>query len=144
MTEDGTPSSTVRGKDPQPLNAVFSAYDVTTVRPERDITQFFRDAAVSLGAELDALRTRQSESDVALATADERVRSLRHQVATLRRVQLLAGLLGVLGAVLVGFGVNFLSSDKPTPGWVMLILGGLIQLVAVAAPYIDRDDEARS
>lgn len=144
MTDAGTPSSTGPFKDPQPLYAVIAAYDVTTVRPERDVALLFRDAAVSLSAELDALRTRQSETGVALATAEERVLSLRHQLSTLRRVQLLASWLGLLGAVLVGFGVNFLTSDKPVSGWVMLIAGALMQLVAVATSYVDRDDDASS
>lgn len=135
-------SSNERAMDPQPLYAVIAAYDVTTVRPERDVSLLFRDLAVSLGAELETLRIKQTGNEVALAAAEERTLSLRRQLETLRRVQLLAGSLSLLGAVLVGFGVNYLSSDKPSPGWVMLMLGGLMQLGSLATAFVDRDSGA--
>lgn len=128
--------------DPQPLYAVIAAYDVTTIRPERDVALLFRDTAVSLSAELEALRVNHSATEVELATAREREFSLRHQLATLRRLQMIAGALTVLGATLVGFGVNYLTSDMPTPGWSMLIVGGLLQLGAIIAPLVDRDQPA--
>ena len=59
---------------------------------------------------------------------------------TLRRFQVLASSLSLLGAVLVGFGVNYLTSEMPTPGWAMLALGAVMQLGALVAPLLDREE----
>lgn len=139
MTDKDSASSSIP-LEPQPLYAVIAAYDVTTRRPERDIALLFRDAAVSLSAELDALKADHRKVEVTLATAHERNTSLRRQLATLRRFQVLASSLSLLGAVLVGFGVNYLTSDMPTPGWAMLALGAVMQLGALVAPLVDREE----
>jgi hypothetical protein len=139
MTGAASPPSPT-SREPQPLYAVIAAYDVTTIRPERDIALMFKDAAVSLSAELDSLRADHSHVRETLATSEERNVSLRRRLSTLRRIQLLVSSLSVLGAVLVGFGVNYLTSDEPAPGWTMLVLGAVMQLGALAAPLVDRED----
>lgn len=126
-------------RDPQPLYAVWAAYDVSTVRPERDITMMFRDAAAALNAELDALRAEHIRSQVALATSNEKVLSLREEVKGLRRIQLFAACVAVIGSILIGVGVNLLTSESSTPGWIMLLLGALLELFAIASPWWGRE-----
>ena len=134
------PAPAASGPEPLPLHAVIAAYDVSTRRPQRDIAQLFRDVAASAGAEVQVLRADLSHKEVTLAVADERNASLRHRLATLRRIQLLAASLSLLGAVLIGFGVNYLTSGTDNPGWVMLALGAMMQLGSLAASLVDREE----
>jgi len=46
----------------------------------------------------------------------------------------------LLGAVLVGFGVNYLTAGQSTPGWLMLGLGALLQVSALFVTFIVRED----
>jgi hypothetical protein len=142
MNDNGDAHAGVAPPDPQPLFAVIAAYDVTTTRPHRDTTLLFRDIAADAHAEREALRVKNSANEVALASANEQVQWLHRQLATARRAQFLGATLGVVGTILVGFGVNFLTSDKPAPGWVMLLAGVVVELAALLLSFLVRDDSA--
>ena len=130
--------------DPQPLYALIAAYDVTTTRPHRDTAQLFRDMAASAHAEQERLRTANSAKEVELAASKARIQALDRQVANLRRVQFLGATMSLLGAILVGFGVNYLTSGQTTPGWLMLGLGGLLQASALFSTFVIRQDASAS
>lgn len=123
----------------QSLYQVYMGYDVTASRAPREAAQFFQGVAASNEGELGALRVKNSANEVALATAEEQIRSLQKQSTALRRGQGLGAVVSLLGAVLIGFGVNYLTSEVSTPGWVMLVLGGLLQLGVVVATFVNRE-----
>ena len=135
---DGHPGTS--GTEPQPLYALIAAYDVTTARPHRDTAQLFRDMAASAHAEQERLRAANSAKELELAAAKAQVQALHRQVSTLRRVQFLGAATSLLGAVLVGFGVNYLTAGQSTPGWLMLGLGALLQVSALFVTFIVRED----
>lgn len=119
--------------------SVFATYDVTTKRPKDDITKMFRDLSISLGNELRTLRDDHEKSSVALAAAHESISGLQNRLRTLRRIQFFAGALSLIGAVLIGFGVNYLTADQPTLGWTTLGLGILMELGSLGTTLVDRD-----
>lgn len=132
------------GPDHPPLHAVFASYDVATKIPHRDITALFRDLASSLVSELEAERARHSMSELALVAAEEQAISLRRQLAMLVHAHALMAVMSLLDAILVGFGVAYLTSDQPASGWVMLALGVLMQVAVIAAPAIGLERSERS
>jgi F0F1-type ATP synthase assembly protein I len=74
-----------------------------------------------------------------LVKADEQVAGLQRQLKIARKTQALAGILSLVGAILIGFGVNYLTDGRATPGWAMLISGGLMQLGPLVASFLDRE-----
>jgi hypothetical protein len=123
---------------PRPLFQVIAAYDVWTASPQQNVTQFFRDTSVSLSSDLEKLRDTHQSTLISLATAKEQLQAQQRQLEDVKRMQLLGSAMGLAGAILVGFGVNYLTSEVPTPGWTMLVLGALLQMAAIGAQLIHK------
>ncbi|MEY8656082.1 hypothetical protein [Brachybacterium paraconglomeratum] len=133
-----TASDPQRG--PRPLMEVYAAYDVTTVRPDQDVAQLFRDATVSLTNDLEELRSTHQETLISLATLREQLTAGQRQLEERRHAQALGSIMGLVGTILVGFGVNFLTSGDQSPGWAMLALGAVLEIAAILSQFIHRKE----
>ncbi|MDF1489421.1 hypothetical protein [Tessaracoccus caeni] len=118
-----------------------------TTRPSRDTAQLFQEVAASMSSELDGLRAEHLVIKVNLAAANEREVALRTRLESVRRLQVFTSAINMIGAVLIGFGVNYLTDENATirlltGGWIMLGVGVTIQLATLIAPFIHRDDSS--
>lgn len=93
----------------------------------------------SVGPALDDLQRQHRDDTNELARANEQISSLHRRLNVARRIQTLAGALSLLGAVLIGFGVNYLTDEKTTPGWAMLLAGVLMELSSLGARFLDHE-----
>lgn len=132
MTADQGPQATTRT-----VMTVLSEYDVATKRPKEDVAVLLQNIAVTWGNQLEDLRVQHAQLEVSLAESRARVSGLEQRLTTVRRVRLLASLVSLLATTLVGFGVNYLTSDKTTPGWIMLALGVLLGLGSLGFSLVD-------
>lgn len=123
----------------QTVWAAIASYDVTTKQPKSDVAQLLQNLTVRLGEELEVLREEHAAAKEEIAEATQTIAGLRRQLRSKSRLQLLVSLLALAGAILIGFGVNFLTDANSSPGWVMLGLGSLLQLGSVATLLVEAD-----
>jgi F0F1-type ATP synthase assembly protein I len=123
----------------QTVWAAFGGYDARARRPHEEALSLFKRIVESLGDSHDDLQRQYSASASELVKADEQVAGLQRQLKIARKTQALAGILSLVGAILIGFGVNYLTDGRATPGWAMLISGGLMQLGPLVASFLDRE-----
>lgn len=119
--------------------AAATSYEVTTRRPKEEVALMYQRLAASLGGELTETRQKYVKATAELAGQEGKITALKHRLQVTKRLQLLAGLMSLVGAVLIGFGVNYLTDDKASPGWAMLGLGSLLQVIALGSNLVDRD-----
>lgn len=99
----------------------------------------YQRLAASLGEELTYAREDQVKATAELARQEGAISALKHRLQVTRRLQLLAGLMSLVGATLIGFGVNYVTDNKTSPGWTMLGLGIVLQVIALGANLVDRE-----
>lgn len=121
--------------------AAMESFDVPERPNSRNLAKMFQAVAIQSDISCTRLSLQHTETKEELVRALEQKQSLQARLNTRRRLQLFVGSLSILGGILIGFGVNALSTDKPDHGsglpMILLGAGALLQLAPLVSTWVD-------